>query len=159
MAPSRNSNAASERSAASISPRPEPVVLAMTSPGRLRRWAEAMRREVLVLWLAARDPRVPPLAKAIAAATVAYALSPIDLIPDFIPVLGLLDDLLLVPAGLWLALRLIPPDLVAELRIAAARMDWPGPGPGLAKWAALAIVAIWLALAAALALALFSGKS
>ena len=123
----------------------------MKSPGRLRGWAETMRREVLLLWLAARDPRVPASARLLASGTVAYALSPIDLIPDFIPVLGLLDDLLLVPAGLWLALRLIPPDLVAELRLAAARMDWPGP----ARWAPLAIVAIWLALAAALALALF----
>ena len=59
---------------------------------QLKRWANALKREVLVLWLAGRDPRTPPLAKVLATVTVAYALSPIDLIPDFVPVLGLLDD-------------------------------------------------------------------
>ena len=74
---------------------------------RLRRWAGALKRDVMVLWLAARDPRVRFAAKLLAGLVAAYAISPIDLIPDFVPVLGLLDDLLLVPAGIWLALRLM----------------------------------------------------
>lgn len=88
---------------------------------RLRRQAEAIEANAYVVYLASRDPRVPWLAKAVAAATAAYALSPIDLIPDVIPVLGYLDDLILVPLGLALALRLVPPDVLAELRGEAAR--------------------------------------
>ena len=122
---------------------------------RLRGWARALKREVLVLWLAARDPRVPLAAKLLAGLVAAYALSPIDLIPDFIPVLGLLDDLLLLPAGIWLVLRLIPPGLHAELRARAEHEGWPRPSRG----GALAIVAIWLALALGLAAALLSGKT
>lgn len=87
---------------------------------RLRRWANTLKREGAVLALAARDPRTPWYAKALAALVVAYALSPIDLIPDFIPVIGWLDDLLLVPLGLWLALRLIPRPLMAEFRLRAS---------------------------------------
>lgn len=98
------------------------------------------------LWLAGRDPRVPWPAKALAAAVAAYALSPIDLIPDFIPVIGYLDDLLIVPAGIWLAVRLIPAPLMAELRAEAERRsDRP-----VSYVAAAAIASIWLAAAAAL---------
>ncbi len=110
---------------------------------RLKAWALALKREVTLLWLAARDPRTPLAAKLLAGCVAAYALSPIDLIPDFIPVLGLLDDLLLVPAGIWLALRLMPAGLIAELRIAAATAPWPGP----ARKAAMVMVAIWIGLA------------
>ncbi len=113
----------------------------------LRAWARHLKRDVVALWLAARDPRVPWYAKALAAAVAAYALSPIDLIPDFIPVLGLLDDLLLVPAGIWLAIRLIPPELMAELRHRAERQARPN---SLA--AAAAIVALWIAAGGAAAL-------
>lgn len=74
------------------------------------------RRELAVLRLASRDPRVPKRAKWLAGAAVAYALSPIDLIPDFIPVIGHLDDVLIVPGLAWLALRSIDPSLLAELR-------------------------------------------
>ena len=84
---------------------------------RLKAWAQALKRDVVALWLAARDPRTPLAAKLLAGAVAAYALSPIDLIPDFIPVLGYLDDLLLVPAGIWLAVRLIPAGLLEELRV------------------------------------------
>ena len=84
--------------------------------GRLKSWAATLRREVGVLKLAASDPRVPRRAKWLAGAAVAYALSPIDLIPDFIPVIGHLDDLVIVPALAWLALRQIDPALLAELR-------------------------------------------
>jgi uncharacterized membrane protein YkvA (DUF1232 family) len=82
----------------------------------LRRWADAAKREARFLRLAATDPRVPWYAKALATAVAAYALSPIDLIPDFIPVLGWLDDLIVVPPGIWLAIRLIPRDVREELR-------------------------------------------
>ena len=110
---------------------------------RLARWAKALKREVVALWLAARDRRTSWAARLVAGATAAYALSPIDLIPDFIPVLGLLDDLLIVPAGVWLALRLIPTPLMAEYRAQAAQLaERPR-----AKWAAVLIVAVWLALA------------
>lgn len=85
------------------------------------------------------------MAKVIAGLTAAYALSPIDLIPDFIPVLGYLDDLLIVPAGIWLALRLIPPELMAELRDAANARDRPRSFAG-----AVAVVAIWLGAVALL---------
>ena len=109
---------------------------------RLKRWARALKRDVVALWLAARDPRTPLAAKLVAGAVAAYALSPIDLIPDFIPVLGLLDDVLLVPAGIWLAVRLIPADLLAELRAAAHSRDKPRSLAG-----ALAVLMLWLAAA------------
>ena len=86
---------------------------------RLKAWASELRQETAALALAARDPRTPKAAKWLAAGSLAYAISPIDLIPDFIPVLGQLDDLLLVPAGLWLARRMIPKDLMEEFRARA----------------------------------------
>lgn len=107
--------------------------------GRLRRWANALKRDCLALWLAARDPRVGLAAKCLAALVAAYALSPIDLIPDFIPVLGLLDDLLLVPLGIWLAVRLIDPAIMAELRQAAAERSRPRSRAGV-----LIVIALWL---------------
>ena len=117
-------------------------------PARLRDWAVALKRDVLALWLAARDPRTPLVAKLLAAAVAAYALSPIDLIPDFIPVLGLLDDLLIVPAGIWLVLRLVPAELMAELREeAAALARRPGSAAG-----AVFVLAVWLFAVAMLVL-------
>ena len=96
------------------------------------------------LYLACRDPRVPWYAKAGAGAVVAYAFSPIDLIPDFIPVLGYLDDLLILPAGVLLVRRLIPRAVLAEHRAAAAEHLDATP---LLTWAGAAItVAIWLTL-------------
>ena len=85
----------------------------------LRRWARALKAETLALSFAARDPRVPWYAKLLAAAVVAYALSPIDLIPDFIPILGYLDDVVIVPLGIALTLRLVPPDVLEECRARA----------------------------------------
>ncbi len=82
----------------------------------LRQWASRLKRDLEVIALAIRDPRVPRRAKILAGLTIAYAASPIDLIPDFIPVLGLLDDLLIVPVGLWMTLRLIPPEVLKDLR-------------------------------------------
>ena len=83
---------------------------------RLKAAAKRLKRDVVVLWLAARDPETPLAARLVAFLTTAYALSPVDLILDFIPLLGLLDDLVLVPAGIWLALRLIPRAQVSRLR-------------------------------------------
>jgi uncharacterized membrane protein YkvA (DUF1232 family) len=109
--------------------------------GRLRRWASAARRDVRALALAVRDPRVPWYAKALAAATVAYALSPIDLIPDFVPVLGYLDDLILVPLGLLAAVRLIPPDVMADLRRRAEETDG---SPSSRRAGAVVVVGVWV---------------
>src|SRR6476469_7633310 len=92
----------------------------------LKDWARAIKRDVHAIYLASRDPRVPWYAKALALAVAGYALSPIDLIPDFIPVLGLLDDAILVPLCILLVIRLIPPDVMAEHRmLAAAAADRP----------------------------------
>lgn len=88
---------------------------------RLKTAAKRLKAELLALSYAARDPRTPWHARAFALLVLTYALSPIDLIPDFIPVLGYLDDLLLVPAGLWLALKLIPPDVMTAAHAEAAR--------------------------------------
>ena len=110
--------------------------------GRLRGWAKALKRNVFALWIAARDKRTPLAAKLVAGLVAAYALSPIDLIPDFIPVLGLLDDLLLLPAGIWLAIRLIPGSLMKEFRSKADQgVDLPD-----AMGAAVAVVIIWIVL-------------
>ena len=117
---------------------------------RLKVWANAIKRDVFALYLAARDPRVPWHAKAVAAAVAAYALSPIDLIPDFIPVLGQLDDLIIVPLGILLAVRLIPPELLAEHRAKAqAAIVQPDSNTGalviVAIWTALTVLVAWLA--------------
>ena len=112
---------------------------------QVKQWARALKRDVVALWLAARDPRVPWYAKAVAGMVAAYALSPIDLIPDFIPILGYLDDLLIVPLGILLAVRLVPAELMEEFRTEAARRSRPTSRTGLAF-----IVAVWLLAAAVL---------
>lgn len=110
------------------------------------RWARTIKRDAVALYLAARDPRVPWYAKAVAACVAACALSPIDLIPDFIPVLGYLDDVIIVPLGIVLAIRLFPADLVSELRDEAEkRVARP-----VSRNGAIAIVGIWLTGAAGL---------
>jgi uncharacterized membrane protein YkvA (DUF1232 family) len=110
-------------------------------------WARLVRRDAHALYFAARDPRVPWYAKAVAIAVAAYALSPIDLIPDFIPVVGYLDDLIIVPLGIALVVRMIPPHVMAEHRaLADAAQNRP-----VSRAAATVIVAVWiltLALAA-----------
>ena len=110
----------------------------------LKNRARALKREVLALSFAYRHPRTPWVAKLVAAGVVAYALSPIDLIPDFIPVLGFLDDLILLPAGIALALRLIPAPVMAESRERAAgakkSRSWVGAGIIFAVW----LLALWL---------------
>jgi uncharacterized membrane protein YkvA (DUF1232 family) len=108
---------------------------------RLKDWARAIKRDIHALYLASRDPRVPWYAKAVAVVVVGYALSPIDLIPDFIPVLGYLDDLILLPLGILLVIRLIPPAIMAEHRAAAvAARDYP-----VNRLAAVVIVCLWAA--------------
>lgn len=110
---------------------------------RLVEWARQLKRDVVVLAIALRDPQAPLVARLLAALVVAYALSPIDLIPDFIPVLGLLDDLILVPAGLWLVLRLMPEEVIARARDKAAA----APPCKRSRIAGAVIVCLWLALA------------
>jgi uncharacterized membrane protein YkvA (DUF1232 family) len=109
----------------------------------LKAWARSLRRDAHAVWLAARDPRTPWYAKALAFAVAGYALSPIDLIPDFIPVLGYLDDLILVPVGLWLVLKMIPREVLAAHRATAeAAADRP-----VSRAAAVAVVGVWIAVA------------
>ena len=108
---------------------------------RLKEWARALKQDVHALYLASRDPRTPWYAKALAIAVAAYALSPIDLIPDFIPVLGYLDDVLLVPLGILLVVWLIPPGIMAEHRELAARAQERPAN----RAAAVVIVCIWIA--------------
>lgn len=116
----------------------------------LKAWAQRLKRDVVALWLAARDPRTPFAAKLLAAAVAAYALSPIDLIPDFIPILGQLDELVILPLGIWLAVKLVPAPLMAEFREEAARQA-ARPRSRAGFWA---VVATWL-LAGALLIWLF----
>jgi uncharacterized membrane protein YkvA (DUF1232 family) len=119
--------------------------MALESFQRIRRWAWQIKRDVHALYLAARDPRVPWYAKALAIAVAGYALSPIDLIPDFIPVVGYLDDLIIVPLGVMLVVAMIPDEIMAEHRAAAAAA---GTRP-ISRTGAAAIISIWI-LAAAL---------
>ncbi|RAK57209.1 YkvA family protein [Phenylobacterium deserti] len=121
----------------------------------LRTWARALKRDAHVVWLCARDPRTPWAAKAVALLVAAYAFSPLDLIPDFVPVLGYLDDLILVPAGLWLALKLIPAQLLAEHRAAAEAVA----ARPISRIAAGAVLAIWAAAAIATALRAWSAAT
>lgn len=107
---------------------------------RARRWAREVKTDVHALWLAARDARTPWYAKVLAAVVAAYALSPIDLIPDFIPVLGLLDDIVLVPLGILLVVRFIPGEIMEEHR-AAARLAERKP---VSQVAALVVAGIWM---------------
>ncbi len=109
---------------------------------RLRHRADRLKSQTYALYIVAGDPRTPLAAKVIAGAVVAYAVSPIDLIPDFIPVLGYLDDLVVLPFGVWLAFRLVPHDLLAEARAHADSVvdgDLPTPRGAMA-----AIVILWL---------------
>jgi uncharacterized membrane protein YkvA (DUF1232 family) len=108
---------------------------------RLKGWAERIKTDTWALYLASSDPRVPWYAKLLAGLIIAYALSPIDLIPDFIPVVGYLDDLLLVPAGIALAARLIPRDVLEEHRAQARRRL--GERHPHSRLGAILVVAVW----------------
>lgn len=108
----------------------------------LKTRARALKNEALAVYLAAKDPRTPWYAKAVAFLTTAYAFSPIDLIPDFIPILGYLDDLILVPAGIALAIRLIPAEVLEEAR---GKVTSSGLERGAALGAGL-VIFVWLVI-------------
>jgi len=111
----------------------------------LQKWKEqahALKKEIHALLIAYRDPRTPWYAKVWALVVLAYALSPIDLIPDFIPILGYLDDLVLLPLGIALAVKLIPAPVMAEARLAATKAE----GSMFGKVGAVIIALVWLAL-------------
>jgi len=114
---------------------------------RIKAWARNLKRDSHAIYLASRDPRVPWYAKALAIGVAAYALSPIDLIPDFIPVIGYLDDLVIVPLGIWLVVSLVPDEVMAECR---ARADAIGRRP-VSKAGMIAIIVMWIAGAMVLA--------
>jgi uncharacterized membrane protein YkvA (DUF1232 family) len=110
---------------------------------KLKARARALKNEAFAVYLATKDPRTPWYAKAIAFLTIAYAFSPIDLIPDFIPVLGYLDDLFIVPAGIALAVRLIPPEVLAEAR---AKATTSGLDRSVGYIGMVIIVATWIVI-------------
>lgn len=116
----------------------------MTLGSRLKRWAAGIKRDTLAVYLGARDPRVPWCAKLLALAVAAYAISPIDLIPDFIPVLGYLDDLVLVPLGIFLVVRLIPQDVLQDLR-RQAELRFAAAAP-TSRTAAAIVIVVWIGL-------------
>jgi len=119
--------------------------MVMVAP--LKQWARAVRTDLVALWIAGRDPRVPWYAKALAILVAAYALSPLDLIPDFIPVLGYVDDLIIVPLGIVLVVRLIPEPLMREFRLEAVkRQERPKSYSGAAVIAAIWVLVVgWVA--------------
>jgi len=108
---------------------------------KMRTWARSIKRDAHALYLAARDPRTPWYAKVLAVCVAGYALSPIDLIPDFVPVLGYLDDVVIVPLGILAVVKLLPPEIMAEHRRTAALVaERP-----VSRTAAFFIVLIWVA--------------
>ena len=129
-------------------PRPaeKPVHLA----NRLKTWAKSIKRDGVTLWFAARHPQAPWYAKALGVFVVAYALSPIDLIPDFIPVLGYLDDVLLLPGLIWLVIRLIPAPVLQECREQADQWIKTEGGKPVSRIGVVLIVACWIGAGLAL---------
>lgn len=120
------------------------MLLRVSVNSSLRAWAKRIKRDGVTLWFAGKNPRTPWYAKALGVFVVAYALSPIDLIPDFIPVLGYVDDVLLLPGLIWLAIRLLPADVLAQCRRQAD--DWmalKGARPTSKVGAALVLL-LWL---------------
>jgi uncharacterized membrane protein YkvA (DUF1232 family) len=114
---------------------------------RIKSWASRLKRDAHAIYLASRDPRVPWYAKTLAIAVAGYALSPIDLIPDFIPVIGYLDELILLPLGIWLVVSLIPDEVMVEYR---AKADAAGQRP-ISRGGMAAIILLWIAGASMLA--------
>lgn len=116
----------------------------------LKQLARTLKKETWAIYLVSKDSRVPWYARFLAAAVVAYAFSPIDLIPDVVPILGYLDDLILVPAGIWLVLKMIPPEVLAECREQAATavaqekpINWVAGGIIVAIWVLLGVLAVF----------------
>jgi len=122
----------------------------MTIIGTLKIWAMRVKRDGVTLWFAGKHARTPWYAKALGVFVVAYALSPIDLIPDFIPVLGYVDDVILLPGLIWFAIRLLPPDVLADCRNEADEWMQANGSKPTSKAGALLIVLLWLAVGAAL---------
>ena len=125
------------------------VAIMATRFGRLSHRARCLRIDAHALYLAARDPRVPWSAKLVAAAVAAYAFSPIDLIPDFVPILGFVDELIILPLGIAVALRLVSADIVSDCRKRAA----DAASRPISRAAAVAIVVIWIATLVLIAVA------
>lgn len=107
---------------------------------RIKQWAKSIKKDILVVWLIAKDKRMPNSVKLLALIIAAYAFSPIDLIPDFIPVLGYLDDIIIVPLGILLVIKLTPQNIIDDCRILAETLvERP-----INRWAAGIIILIWL---------------
>lgn len=117
----------------------------MSTIEQLRSWASRTKRDAVTLWMARTHPQTPRYAKALAIFVVAYALSPIDLIPDFIPVLGYLDDVILLPVLIWLTVRMLPPTVLDESRVKAERWLAEAGRRPTSRAGATVIVAIWIA--------------
>lgn len=123
----------------------------MSLTARRKEWARGIKRDVVAVYFAARDPRTPVHVRLFALAVAAYALSPVDLIPDLIPVIGYLDDLVLVPLGIWLIVRALPPEVLRESRVRAeAAIEKPR-----SIVAAAVIVLLWVVCAAAVGIRFF----
>lgn len=114
---------------------------------RLRKWARELKAETIALWFCCKHPATPLTAKILATLVVAYALSPIDLIPDFIPVIGYLDDVILIPIGIYFTLKLIPPSVIDECRGQAQAWITANRAKPRNYVAAALIVCVWLAAA------------
>ncbi|GAO21775.1 MAG: DUF1232 domain-containing protein [Proteobacteria bacterium] len=121
----------------------------MSIGASLKAWAKRIKRDGVTLWFAGKHPRTPWYAKALGVFVVAYALSPIDLIPDFIPVLGYVDDVILLPVLIWLTIRLLPPEILAECRSQAdAWMQANGAKPR-SRLGIVLVVLVWLTVGTA----------
>lgn len=110
----------------------------------IRQWAKRIKQDAVMLWFAYRDPRTPWLPKIISMLAVAYALSPIDLIPDFVPVLGFLDDAVLLPAMIWLAVRLLPAEVVTSSRQLAIEWMQANQHKPVNRWGVALVVTVWV---------------
>ena len=113
----------------------------------LKRWAEQLRRNILTLWIAIGDKRTPLGLRLFGYLIIAYALSPIDLIPDFLPVIGYLDELILLPAGLWVLMKLMPADILADARASAEERSANGLLRPRSTFGAIIVIAIWVTIA------------
>ena len=109
----------------------------------IRQWARRIKQDAVMLWFACRDPRTPWLPKIICMLAVAYALSPIDLIPDFMPVLGYLDDAILLPAMVWLAVKLLPAVVVSDCRAEAAEWMQHNERKPVSRWGVVFVLLVW----------------
>ena len=112
----------------------------------LKRWAKRIKRDGVTLWFAGKHPETPWYAKALGLFVVAYALSPIDLIPDFIPVLGYVDDILLLPVLIWLTVKLLPTSVLTECRLQADRWMAEKRAKPISKAGALMVIVLWIAV-------------